>query len=162
MGPSCVGGRTERVHPWTAVHSCLASSAWQPHPPSSLFRHPLKRLLYRRHCHQLLSRSPSQYRRQVKRTSIWRRWSPTGASTGDGSTAGLIGGGGGFIGERIGGATTPGPIVGVRGGSTGGPTAAVTTRRGTDPPRSAPVRRRGMDPRDFPRVFAGGRRYWSS
>src|SRR3954452_20441244 len=146
MGPSCVGGRTERVHPWTAVHSCLASSAWQPHPPSSRPHRPLKRLLYRRHCHQLLSRSPSQYRRQVKRTSILRRWSPTGASTGGGSTAGLTGGGGGFIGERIGGATTrgattPGPIVGVHGGSTGEPTAAVTTRRGTvqreraEPPR---------------------------
>src|SRR5215207_3834729 len=157
MGSGWCGGASssdQRAQPWIAVHSCSASWAvWPLHPPSSRPHRPLKQLLSRRHCRQLLSLTPSRYRRQVKRTSIWRKWRPIGASTG--TVAGLTGG---AIGERIGGAiagftaglTTPeritaGPIVGMYGGSTGGLTAVVTTRRGTQPPRSAPGWGRGME-----------------
>ena len=149
MGSGWLGGAAssdKRAHTWIAVHSCSASWAvWPLHPPSSRLRHPLKRLLCRRHCHQCLSLPPSRCRRQVKRKSIWRRWRQTGAGTGTG--AGLTGEAiAEFTGEAIAGVITPGlttagPIVGVHGGSTGGPIAAVTTRRGTHPPRSITPRK---------------------
>ena len=168
MGSGWLGGAAssdKRAHTWIAVHSCSASWAvWQLHPPSSRPHRPLKQLLSRRHCHQCLRLTPSRCR-QVKRKWIWRRWRQTGASTGTvvGLTGGAIAGlTGEATGERIGGAigevTTPGLtiperitaglIVGMHGGSpgesTGGPIAAGT-RRGTHPPRSAPVWARGME-----------------